>query len=87
MGLRPIQGNEKRLGPVSALYGAVTLSLSSRAKPRICSSAGLSWKNRTTRQNELSSRPKRSDLRFRRPFVEMFFWRAREELRFPERAN
>jgi hypothetical protein len=32
MGLRPIQGNEKRLGPASALYGIVTLSLSSRPK-------------------------------------------------------
>jgi len=30
MGLRPTQGNEKRLGPASALYGTVTLSLSSR---------------------------------------------------------
>ena len=47
MGLRPIQGNEKRLGPASALCGTVTLSL--------------------------SSRPKRRDLRFRGPFVEMFF--------------
>ena len=34
MGLRPTQGNEKRLGPASALSGTVTLSLSSRAKPR-----------------------------------------------------
>jgi hypothetical protein len=32
MGLRPIQGNEKRLGPASTLYGTVTLSLSSRPK-------------------------------------------------------
>jgi hypothetical protein len=32
MGLRPTQGNEKRLGPASALYGTVTLSLSSRPK-------------------------------------------------------
>jgi hypothetical protein len=30
MGLRPTQGNEKRLGPASALYGTVTLSLSFR---------------------------------------------------------
>jgi hypothetical protein len=30
MGLRPTQGNEKRLGPASTLYGTVTLSLSSR---------------------------------------------------------
>jgi hypothetical protein len=30
MGLRPTQGNEKRLGPASTLYGIVTLSLSSR---------------------------------------------------------
>ncbi len=30
MGLRPTQGNEKRLGPTSAPYGTVTLSLSSR---------------------------------------------------------
>ena len=34
MGLRPTQGNEERLGPASALYGAVTLSLSSRPKRR-----------------------------------------------------
>src|ERR1700730_8346404 len=47
MGLRPTQGNEKRLGPASTLYGTVTLSL--------------------------SSRPERRDLRFRRPFVELFF--------------
>jgi hypothetical protein len=32
MGLRPIQGNEKRLGPATALYGTVTPSLSSRPK-------------------------------------------------------
>ena len=32
MGLRPTQGNEKRLGPASALYATVTLSLSSRPK-------------------------------------------------------
>src|ERR1700730_14203002 len=32
MGLRPTQGNEKRLGPATALYGTVTLSLSSRPK-------------------------------------------------------
>ncbi len=32
MGLRPTQGNEKRPGPASALYGTVTLSLSSRPK-------------------------------------------------------
>ena len=50
MGLRPTQGNEKRLGPASTLYGTVTLSL--------------------------SSRPERRDLRFRGPFVEMFFDRA-----------
>jgi hypothetical protein len=30
MGLRLTQGNEKRLGPASTLYGTVTLSLSSR---------------------------------------------------------
>jgi hypothetical protein len=30
MGLRPTQGNEKRLGPASTLYGTVTFSLSSR---------------------------------------------------------
>jgi hypothetical protein len=30
MGLRPTQGNEKRLGPASTLSGTVTLSLSSR---------------------------------------------------------
>jgi len=54
MGLRPTQGNEKRLGPASALSGTVTLSL--------------------------SSRPERRDLRFRRPFVEMFFDRAYPDL-------
>jgi hypothetical protein len=32
MDLRPTQGNEKRLGPASALHGTVTLSLSSRPK-------------------------------------------------------
>jgi hypothetical protein len=30
MVLRPTQGNEKRLGPATTLYGTVTLSLSSR---------------------------------------------------------
>jgi hypothetical protein len=50
MGLRPTQGNEKRTGPASTLYGTVTLSL--------------------------SSRPERRDLRFRRPFMEMFFDRS-----------
>ena len=30
MGLRPTQGNERRLGPASPLYRTVTLSLSSR---------------------------------------------------------
>jgi hypothetical protein len=30
MGLRPTQGNEKRLGPASTLSGTITLSLSSR---------------------------------------------------------
>jgi hypothetical protein len=34
MGLRPTQGNEKRLGPASTLYGTVTLSLSSRPERR-----------------------------------------------------
>ena len=32
MGLRPTQGNEKRFGPASVVYGTVTLSLSSRPK-------------------------------------------------------
>jgi hypothetical protein len=32
MVLRPTQGNEKRLGPASTLYGTVALSLSSRPK-------------------------------------------------------
>jgi hypothetical protein len=50
MGLRPTQGDEKRLVPATTLYGIVTLSL--------------------------SSRPERRDLRFRGPFVEMFFDRA-----------
>jgi hypothetical protein len=30
--LRPIQAREKRLGPATALYGTVNLSLSSRPK-------------------------------------------------------
>jgi hypothetical protein len=34
MGLRPTQGDEKRLGPASALYRTVTLSLSSRPERR-----------------------------------------------------
>jgi hypothetical protein len=34
MGLRPTQGNKKRLGPASTLYGTVTLSLSSRPERR-----------------------------------------------------
>jgi hypothetical protein len=50
MGLRPTEGDEKRLVPATTLYGIVTLSL--------------------------SSRPERRDLRFRGPFVEMFFDRA-----------
>ena len=32
MGLRPTQGDEKRLGPASTFYATVTLSLSSRPK-------------------------------------------------------
>jgi hypothetical protein len=32
MGLRATQGNQKRLGTASTLYGTVTLSLSSRPK-------------------------------------------------------
>jgi hypothetical protein len=55
MGLRLTQGNEKRLGPASTLYGTVTLSL--------------------------SSRPERRDLRFRGPFLEMFFDRSVAEWR------
>jgi hypothetical protein len=34
MGLRPTQGNEKRLGPASTLYRTVTLALSSRPERR-----------------------------------------------------
>jgi hypothetical protein len=34
MGLQPTQGNEKRLGPASTLYGTVTPSLSSRPERR-----------------------------------------------------
>jgi hypothetical protein len=34
MGPRPTQGDEKRFGPATTLYGTIALSLSSRAKPR-----------------------------------------------------
>jgi hypothetical protein len=34
MGLRATQGNQKRLGTASTLYGTVTLSLSSRPERR-----------------------------------------------------
>jgi hypothetical protein len=46
MGLRPTQGNEKRLGPASALYATVNLSLSSRPKRSggTCGSADPSWR-------------------------------------------
>jgi hypothetical protein len=50
MGLRPTEGDEKRLGPATTLYEPSPSPLSSRAKPR--------------------------DLRFRGPFLEMFFDRA-----------
>ena len=33
MGLRPTEGDEKRLVPATTLYGIVTLSLSSRPDP------------------------------------------------------
>jgi hypothetical protein len=34
MGLRPTEGDEKRLVPATTLYGIVTLSLSSRPERR-----------------------------------------------------
>ncbi len=40
MGLRPTQGDEKRLGPATTLYGAVTLPLSSGAQPTC---PGVPW--------------------------------------------
>jgi hypothetical protein len=62
MGLRPTQGNEKRLGPATTLYGAVTLPLSSRAQPR-----DLQFFPPATNAQlevELSSRPKRTQISY-----------------------
>jgi hypothetical protein len=46
MGLWPIQGDEKRLGPATTLYATVALSfvIPSEAEG-ICSSTDLSWKH------------------------------------------
>src|ERR1700733_9521613 len=82
MGLRPTQGNEKRLGPASALYGTVTLSLSSRPKrTRISCHAELATSTyapfhkerrmRLAKANKFdrkSGGAERRDLRFRGPF-------------------
>jgi hypothetical protein len=42
MGLRPTQGNEKRVGPASTLYGTVTLSLSSRPERSVAEGPAVS---------------------------------------------
>ena len=61
MGLWPIQGDEKRLGPETTLYGTTALSLSSRAKPRDLRFRGPFLEKRTCPRNELSSRlPRRA---------------------------
>jgi len=45
MGLWPTQGDEKRLGPATTLYGTVALSFCHPERSRgICGSAVLSWK-------------------------------------------
>jgi hypothetical protein len=87
MGLRPTQGNEKRLGPASTLYGTVTLSLSSRPEQSWACSPPRVIKNASVRHPRFMeplpfpchpdrSEAERRDLRFRGPFVEMFFDRA-----------
>jgi hypothetical protein len=45
MGLRPTEGDEKRLGPATTFYGTVALSFCHPERSRgICGSADLSWK-------------------------------------------
>ena len=47
MGLRPTQGDEKRLGPATTRYGTVALPFvipTERRSGGICGSADLSWK-------------------------------------------
>ena len=102
MGLRPTQGDQKRLGPATTFYRTVALSFCHPERSRgICGSADLSWKcfstelpwacgppeamrNASVQQLlsieplpfPLSSRAQPRDLRFRGPFLEMFFDRA-----------
>jgi hypothetical protein len=100
MGLRPTEGDEKRLVPAATLYGIVTLSLSSRPeRTRISCHAALettacaafSKESRmkfanATNINRKSGVAERRDLRFRGPFVEMFFDRAYPDF-LPRRAG
>jgi hypothetical protein len=71
MGLRPTQGDEKRLGPTTIFYGTVALSfvIPSEAEG---SAVLRTFRGDVFRQSEAEWR----DLRFRGPFVETFFDRA-----------
>jgi hypothetical protein len=60
MGLRPTQGDEKRLGPATTLYGTVALPFviptEAKRSGGICSSADLSWKCFSTERTRISCR-------------------------------
>jgi hypothetical protein len=63
MGLRPTQGDEKRLGSATTLYGAVALSFVIPKRSRgICSS--FHQPPMLQLEDELSSRPKRTQISY-----------------------
>ena len=87
MGLRPTQGDEKRLGPATTFHVIATLSFVIPSEPGFPTSQlsppPLMWFSlkRTTcsrpKPQLLTGNPgKPRDLRFRGPFLEMFFDRA-----------
>ena len=88
MGLRPTQGDEKRLGQATTLYGTVALSLSSRPeRNRISCHAALETTAcaafrkesrmkfaNATNFNRKSGVAERRDLRFYGPFMEILIF-------------